>query len=741
MTRAGIEARFKSPRGVIFLWLVATVSAAVVALLMWHGGVPGWDDAAHVYKVYLLRHGQSIFWDNYWYGGGYGAVNYGFVFYVLALFVPAKVIAVLAAGALPPLYYLYQRDMWKIDDVWPSWLLVGVMAFYLSNGQDPFVLGLALTMGGLVLVARGRPVLAALPVAVGIFANPLAFVIAGIFMLGDFAARRELRRRYLVFFLACAPFIVARLFLGAVFSEPGAYLNQTTQLLLFLGFGLAGIGVAGVNADHPRRPFLILFAVYAVVCVVSFVTPGSPLGNNVGRFFMVFGLPLLYLLRHSTLRRPYPTGDLAMVVVVLFAILQFSTSYSHFTRTNEWPQTHASFFAPALKVAAQHYDPNYRIHVVALRRHWEAAYFPEAGLCHHAGLVPSGRRHPQRFLLPELQRGEYVAWLKRMGVQYVFLPQRPAGRVERHEATMLKPRRRSRTWSSRESGACTARKPAPLVVGPHHGSGRAPQHVGHQRSRGVDRPGDYLVKVSWSPYWVLSGGPGSLSLGPDRFIVLKAGAAGAYTVRFRVTPPRLFRWPKAASGSELAAAGRGIQSRHVAHTSAARGLRPARRAHAGGLLLGRLLQLLQGRAGGQNLNPRVTMQIFQKQERAILGGMDEALAMLKVCAGRYVGEGAARRWEEGWDKLEVLALYDGDEVSAWETVMLIEGDYSLFAHLETVYLGALTRRTLISTNVRRVVEAAGEQADPLLSGALRPLPGADRRRLRRSGGRCHRREH
>jgi nicotinate phosphoribosyltransferase len=38
--------------------------------------------------------------------------------------------------------------------------------------------------------------------------------------------------------------------------------------------------------------------------------------------------------------------------------------------------------------------------------------------------------------------------------------------------------------------------------------------------------------------------------------------------------------------------------------------------------------------------------------------------------------------------------------------MTIEGDYTLFAHLETVYLGVLARRTLISTNVRRVVEAA-----------------------------------
>ena len=30
--------------------------------------------------------------------------------------------------------------------------------------------------------------------------------------------------------------------------------------------------------------------------------------------------------------------------------------------------------------------------------------------------------------------------------------------------------------------------------------------------------------------------------------------------------------------------------------------------------------------------------------------------------------------------------------------MTIEGDYTTFAHLETVYLGVLARRTLITTN-------------------------------------------
>jgi nicotinate phosphoribosyltransferase len=99
--------------------------------------------------------------------------------------------------------------------------------------------------------------------------------------------------------------------------------------------------------------------------------------------------------------------------------------------------------------------------------------------------------------------------------------------------------------------------------------------------------------------------------------------------------------------------------------------------------------------------PRVTMQVFQKQE-SVLGGIDEAIAVLKECSGRpSVGE-----WEPGWDELEVHALHEGDEIAPWETVMTIEGDYSLFAHLETVYLGCLARRTLVMRNVREVVDAA-----------------------------------
>jgi nicotinate phosphoribosyltransferase len=100
-------------------------------------------------------------------------------------------------------------------------------------------------------------------------------------------------------------------------------------------------------------------------------------------------------------------------------------------------------------------------------------------------------------------------------------------------------------------------------------------------------------------------------------------------------------------------------------------------------------------------HPRVTMQVFQKRH-SVLGGIDEAIAVLKLCSGYTDGE----QWVNGWDDLVVHALREGDRISPRETVMTIEGDYSLFAHLETVYLGVLARRSLIMSNVLEVVEAA-----------------------------------
>jgi nicotinate phosphoribosyltransferase len=90
--------------------------------------------------------------------------------------------------------------------------------------------------------------------------------------------------------------------------------------------------------------------------------------------------------------------------------------------------------------------------------------------------------------------------------------------------------------------------------------------------------------------------------------------------------------------------------------------------------------------------PRVVMQVFQKNH-AYLGGMDEAIAILRLAAHEP-------------EALTVHALYDGDPIEPYEPVMTIEGAYTHFAHLETLYLGVLARRTLVTTNVVEVLRAA-----------------------------------
>ena len=89
---------------------------------------------------------------------------------------------------------------------------------------------------------------------------------------------------------------------------------------------------------------------------------------------------------------------------------------------------------------------------------------------------------------------------------------------------------------------------------------------------------------------------------------------------------------------------------------------------------------------------RVTWQLSVKHD-GWLGGIDEAVALLKLCS-------------DDWSALEVHALYEGDRVDSWDTVMTVEGDYASFAHLETLILGTVARRTRVCTNLRTLVDAA-----------------------------------
>jgi nicotinate phosphoribosyltransferase len=100
-------------------------------------------------------------------------------------------------------------------------------------------------------------------------------------------------------------------------------------------------------------------------------------------------------------------------------------------------------------------------------------------------------------------------------------------------------------------------------------------------------------------------------------------------------------------------------------------------------------------------DPIVTMQVFAKR-RGVLAGVYEAVRLLQT----QLTPGSDHRL------LQVDTLLEGDAINAggeddWEPVMHVTGPYTGFAHLETPLLGVLARRSLVASNTRKVVEAAG----------------------------------
>ena len=281
------------------------------------------------------------------------------------------------------------------------------------------------------------------------------------------------------------------------------------------------------------------------LCLVAIVVP-TELGNNASRFLMLFALPVLLMVRRARLSRWAMAVLLAAVVAA-----QLVTPVGELLRTGDAAQTTRSFFAPALSLARLDYDPDFRYHVVALRLHWEADYFPQAGLPITRGWFRQSDWQHNAVLYERPTPAQYVAWLRDLGVSYVFVPHATLDFSSKREPALLA----GSDAFARVSDAAgwtvyRLRAPSPLVVAaspatrplaaapsPLTTVGAAVTGVGHTSvTIVVRRPGAYVVKFTWTPYWRLSAPPGaaaSLSRAPGDWVLLRAADSGRYVLRVR----------------------------------------------------------------------------------------------------------------------------------------------------------------------------------------------------------------
>lgn len=88
----------------------------------------------------------------------------------------------------------------------------------------------------------------------------------------------------------------------------------------------------------------------------------------------------------------------------------------------------------------------------------------------------------------------------------------------------------------------------------------------------------------------------------------------------------------------------------------------------------------------------VTMQFFQRKEKAILAGINEAIEFLKK--------------NTKTSKYKIKYLKEGSEIKALEPVLELEGHYNDFGIFEGVIDGILARSTSIATNAWECKKAA-----------------------------------
>lgn len=92
----------------------------------------------------------------------------------------------------------------------------------------------------------------------------------------------------------------------------------------------------------------------------------------------------------------------------------------------------------------------------------------------------------------------------------------------------------------------------------------------------------------------------------------------------------------------------------------------------------------------------VTMQFFQRKEKAILAGINEALDFLKE--------------NTDIENYKIKYLPEGTEISELEPVLELEGNYKEFGIFEGVIDGILARSTSIATNAWECKKAANGKA-------------------------------
>jgi hypothetical protein len=512
-------------------WLpaVALSSALALAMLLW--SPPVGDLAAQVFRTELFQRAGLAIWNGSWYGGHY-TLTYSLLFPPLAALLGPQLVGTLAVVASSYLFDRLVRDRWGAEARWATlWFAVGVVTL-LADGQLTFALGVAFGLGALRCLQLGRSA----PTLLAAAACPLASPVAGAFLAGVLlvGAVERGRRPERLALAAGAVSLVLTIAPNLAFPEAGHFpFVASSYVAIPLWCAGALILTQGVRGEERLLRRVIL--AYLLASTLVWLTPNA-LGGNAVRLGALFGGPILAAVLLS--RRPraavpaWAFGPILVLAIAGSLYWQLTASVAQIARSVGDPSTTSAYFHPPAQWLRAHGAAGERIEVPPTANHWESAYLaPKFELARGWLRQLDTTRDDLFYEDKELTAASYGAWLRANAISYVALPDAPLDYSSQEERRLVlgDPSYLSLRFGSAHWRIYAVRDPKPLVA-PLGAASAQTLWFGRQGfALDVKRPGRFLVRVSFTPYWSISRGTGCI-LRRGNWTIAHAARPGVFRV-------------------------------------------------------------------------------------------------------------------------------------------------------------------------------------------------------------------
>lgn len=500
-------------------WLPAVALSFALALLMVIWSPPVGDLAAQVFRTELFERAGLAIWNGSWYGGHY-TLTYSVLFPPLAALLGPQLVGLLAVVASSYLFDRIVRNRWGVEARWATlWFAAGVVTL-LADGQLTFALGVAFALAALRSLQLGKSVPAIAAAAACALASPVAGAfLGGVILAGSLERGRRPNR---VALAAAALALVLTVAPNLAFPEPGQFPFVLSSYLA-IPFWCAGALILTDGLRGEERELRRVVVAYLLAATAIWLIPNA-LGGNAVRLGALFGGPVLAAVLLS--RRPRATVPVWFYAAVLAVTMvgslywQVTASVSQIARSVGDPSTSASYFEPAAQWLRGHGAEGERIEVPSTANHWEAAYLaPDFDLARGWLRQAETTRDDIFYDEGKLTNRSYSAWLRDNAIAYVALPDAPLdySSVAERRLIIADPPYLKLRYSSEHWRIYRVVHPKPMVS-PLDGAAATTRWVGRQGfALDVTRPGLFLVRVNFTPYWSIKRGSGCL---------LRAGDSG-----------------------------------------------------------------------------------------------------------------------------------------------------------------------------------------------------------------------